>query len=174
MADRDRKRAERRKRKERSVERRAERAEHSEQKNQAIREELEPLGPTERPGVVTVGAAISLLLAISVLVLYLSGQKVGVFDAYGNQTGEQKPSIIAAIVPIGVMGLMAWGMWNVRYWAVLGFEALMALLMIATILNLVAATSIFDVLANGAVLGIAGYLFYRLVKALARIQMPNR
>ncbi|CAN5636351.1 hypothetical protein BH10ACT11_BH10ACT11_21640 [soil metagenome] len=174
MAARDRKRAERRKRKERSNERRAERAEKTEEKNEAIRESLEPLGPEDRPGVVTAGAVIALVLALSVLILYLSGKKVGVFDAYGNQTGEQKPSILAAIVPIGVMGLMAWGMWNVRYWAVLGFEALMALLMIATILNIVAATSIFDVVANGAVLGVAGYLFYRLVKALARIQMPNR
>ncbi len=174
MADRDRKRQDRRKRKERSLDRRAERAQQTEVKNQAIRDTLEPLGPTERPGVVIAGAVISLLLALSVLVLYLSGKKVGVFDAYGNQTGEQKPSILVAIVPIGVMGLMAWGMWNVRYWAVLGFEALMALLMIATILNIVAATTILDVVANGVVLGLAGYLFYRLVKALARIQMPNR
>jgi hypothetical protein len=174
MADRDRKRQERRKRKQRSNERREERAERSEERNQAVRETLEPLEPNERPGIVTAGAVISALLALSVLGLYLSGEKVGVFDAYGNKTGEQQPSILAAIVPIGVMGLMAWGMWNARYWAVLGFQALMALLMIATILNIVAANSIFDAVANAVVLAVACYLFYKMVKALARIQMPNR
>jgi Na+/H+-dicarboxylate symporter len=174
VADRDRKRQEKRKRKQRSSERREERASRSEERNRVVRETLAPLQPEERPGVVTAGAVISILLALSVLGLYLSGEKVGVFDAYGNKTGEQQPSIIAALVPIGVMGLMAWGMWRVRYWAVLGFQALMALLMIATILNIVAATSILDVVANGVVLGVAGYLFYKMVKALARIQMPNR
>src|SRR5689334_19951023 len=56
MASRERKRTERQKRKARSSERRAEVAARYEERNQAAREALEPLTPTERPVVVTVGA----------------------------------------------------------------------------------------------------------------------
>ncbi len=66
MADRERKRAERRKRKERGVHRQQELAERRERmaarteaKNEAARDALEPLEEDERPRVVTIGAVIS-------------------------------------------------------------------------------------------------------------------
>ena len=63
MASRERKRAERHKRKARSAERRAQIAARYEERNRAAREALEPLSEDERPAVVTVGAVISGLIA---------------------------------------------------------------------------------------------------------------
>jgi hypothetical protein len=135
----------------------------SEQKNRAAREALVPLTPGERPLVVTIGAAISALLALSVIGAYLAGAEVD---------GE-KPPIVQVIVPTLLMGLMAWGMWRARYWAVLGFQTLLLLLIIATSLGLVQATDGVQIAGNLAVLAISGALFFFMVKALARIQMPQ-
>ena len=135
----------------------------SEQKNRAAREALVPLRPGERPLVVTIGAVISALLSLSVIGAYLAGAEVD---------GE-KPPIVQVIVPTLLMGLMAWGMWRARYWAVLGFQTLLLLLILATSLGLVQATEAPQIAGNFAILAISGALFYFMVKALARIQMPG-
>ena len=135
----------------------------SEQKNQAAREALVPLKPGERPLVVTIGAIIAALLALSVAGAYLAGAEVD---------GE-KPPIVQVIVPTLLMSLMAWGMWRARYWAVLGFQTLLLLLLLATSLGLVQATDGLQIAGNVVVLAISGTLFYFMVKALARIQMPR-
>ena len=53
----------------------------AEVRNQEAREALEPLADGERPLVVTIGAAISALIALSILVGYLSGVKVNGDDS---------------------------------------------------------------------------------------------
>ena len=72
------------------------------------------------------------------------------------------------------MGVMAFGMWRVRYWAVLGFQAVLALLILAAALGLVGAESAAQLVGNLALIAIAGTLFYFMIKAMARIQMPER
>ena len=181
MGSRERRRQDRRKRKERSSERRAElaqqreaRAARTEARNAAAREELEPLDEGERPTVVTVGAVLSAILAVSIVVAYIAGAEVSQFDDFGNETGEAKPNVMSAIIPAGVMGLMAYGLWRARYWAVLGFQTILVLVIVVTTLGLVQATEWTQVLGNVALLAVAGALFYRMVKAMARIQMPER
>ena len=80
MGSRERRRADRRKRKERSVERRAELAARREAsaarieaKNRAAREQLAPLAEDERPRVVTAAAAISGALALGTVLAYALG-----------------------------------------------------------------------------------------------------
>ncbi len=181
MGSRERKRADRRKRKERSGDRHAElaaqreaRATRTEAKNQAAREALEPLGPTERPTVVTVGALLSALLAISILVAYVLGAEVAQFDNFGNRTGEAKPNILAALVPMSILSVMAYGLWKAKYWAVLGFQTLLVLVIVFTALGLAQATQLTQVLGNLGLLVLGSFLFYRMIKAMARIQMPER
>jgi len=181
MGSRERKRAERRKRKERSGDRRAElqaqreaRAARTEAKNQAAREALEPLAPDERPGIVTVAAVISAALLVGTLVTYLAGVEVGEFDDFGTKTGEAKPNIVYTIASSLVLGLMTYGLWKARYWAVMGFQTILILIIVVTILALVQATEILRALALFAFLVGASFLFYRMVKAMARIQMPDR
>jgi hypothetical protein len=164
MASRERRRAERSKRKARSVERRSEVAARSEERNRASREALEPLAEGERPTVVTVGAVLSAVVAASVVVAYLAGAKVD---------GE-RPPILQVLPAALLMGLMSFGMWRARYWAVLGFQAVLALLIVAASLGLVAAESAAQLAGNVALIAIAGALFYFMIKAMARIQMPER
>jgi hypothetical protein len=164
MASRERKRVERQKRKARSSERRADVAARYEERNQAAREALEPLEPTERPVVVTIGAVISGLVAASVLVAYAAGATVN----------GDRPRLLQVIVPAALMGAMAIGMWRVRYWAVLGFQAVLALLLLGASLGLLSARGVAPVIGNVALIGVAGVLFYFMIRALARIQMPTR
>ena len=171
MGDRERKRAERRKRKERGIhrqreleERRARMAARTETKNSAAREALEPLGAGERPSVVTVGAAISGLICLSIAIGYAAGAEVD---------GE-RPNVLQVIAPAVLFGVMAWGMWRARYWAVLGFQTVLLLALIWSALSLVTATRWEQAIGNVALILGAGTLFWLNVKAMARIQMPQR
>jgi hypothetical protein len=183
VGSRERKRAERRKRKRRSAERPgddpaagadaptngdspspADLASRAEARNQAAREALEPLSEGERPTVVTLGAIVSGLICASILVAYAAGVEV---------EGE-RPSAAQVIAPSLLMGVMAWGMWRARYWAVLGFQVVVLFLIIAAALGLVRAGNSVQVVGNLILISVCGAFFYYMVKALARIQMPDR
>jgi hypothetical protein len=181
VARRERRRAERRKRKERSVERRQEMAAkreamaaRTEARNRAAREALEPLAPEERPTVVTIGAVVSVLIAVSAIVGYVAGVEVTQFGSDGIEQGEDQAPLLSIVAVVGLMGTMAWGMWKARYWAVLGFQALLVIVLVAASLGLIQATEWPQALGTTLLIAGAGSMFYFLVKALARIQMPQR
>jgi hypothetical protein len=181
MADRERKRAERRKRKERGAERRAEQAarreamaERTEAKNQAAREALEPLAEGERPTVVTVGAVISGLIALSVAIGWAAGVEVTKFSSDGIEQGEGHAPIVSVIASGGLMAVMSYGMWRARYWAVLGFQAVLVIVLVSASLGLLQATTWTAAVGTTLLIAGAGTMFYFMVKALARIQMPER
>ena len=137
----------------------------AEERNREAREALEPLDDGERPTVVTVGAVISALIAISIVVGYLAGTEVG---------GE-KPRFVQVLAPALLMGMMAWGMWRARYWAVLGFQLILVFLIFSAVYGLaLQAATVAQVLATLALLAVAGTFFWLMVKAMARIQMPTR
>jgi hypothetical protein len=141
----------------------------SELKNRAARERLEPLGEGERPLVVTIGAVLSLLIAVSIVVAWIAGVEVQV----GNTDIHERPSAFQVFPPAILFAVMGAGMLRARYWAVLGFQAIMAIIMIGAFIALIAATSAFQAISMVVVLAIAGALFWFTVKALARIQMPS-
>ena len=137
----------------------------AEERNQEVRESLEPLAEGERPLVVTIGAALAALVAISILAGYLAGVEV---------EGD-KPRLAQVLAPALIMGVMAWGMWRARYWAVLGFQLLLVFLIFSAVFGLaVQASSVAEFAATLGLLAVAGSLFYFMVKAMARIQMPTR
>ncbi len=72
------------------------------------------------------------------------------------------------------MGMAAYGLWRARYWAVLGFDVLLVFLMIAAGIGLIGAKSVIGAVVFLALLAGAGALFFFMVKAMARIQMPER
>jgi hypothetical protein len=164
MAGRERRRAERAKRKARSAERRAELTARYEEKNRIAREALEPLHEDERPAVVTVGSVISGVVAASTLIAYVTGATVN---------GE-RPPLLQVLPPAVLMGVMSYGMWKARYWAVLAFQAILAIFILMATLGLVVAGSVVQVVGTLILIGAAGALFYFMVKAMARIQMPER
>jgi len=181
VASRERKRVERRKRKERGTQRRADQvrrreelAARSEAKNEAARQALEPLAEGERPTVVTIGAIVSGLIAVSVLIGWAAGVEVTKFGSDGIQQGEGHAPILSVIASTGLMGLMSYGMWRARYWAVLGFQAILVLTLLAASLGLLQATKWTQAVGTTALLVGAGAMFYFMIKAMARIQMPER
>jgi hypothetical protein len=137
----------------------------AEERNQEAREALEPLGEGERPLVVTIGAVVAALIAASILIGYLAGTEV---------SGE-KPRLAQVLAPALLMGIMAWGMWRARYWAVLGFQLILVFLIFSAVYGLaLQAATVAQVLATLALLAVAGSFFFFMVKAMARIQMPTR
>lgn len=171
MADRERKRAERRKRKERGIhrqqeltERRAQMAERTEAKNQAAREALEPLEGDERPLAVTIGAVISVIVCASIAIGYAAGVEVD----------GTRPNLFQVIAPLAIFAVMAWGLWHAKYWAVLGFQTVLLFALIISSLSLVLASEWTQAIGNVLIIAGAGTLFFFNVKAMARIQMPDR
>jgi hypothetical protein len=153
------------KRKQRGADRMARGYAKAEQRNQEAREALEPLAEGERPTVVTIGAVVSALIALSIVVGYLAG---------GEVDGEA-PRLPQVLAPALIMGVMAWGMWHARYWAVLGFQLILVFLIFSAVFGLaVQASTVPQFAATIGLLAVAGGFFYFMVKAMARIQMPTR
>jgi cellobiose-specific phosphotransferase system component IIC len=137
----------------------------AEVRNQAAREALAPLAEGERPAVVTFGAILAALIALSIVVTYAAGVKVN----------GSTPHFTAVAAPVGVLGVMAWGMWRSRYWAVLGFQVILVFLIFTAVYGLlVEATSVTEFAVTIGLLAVSGTLFWLMVKAMARIQMPER
>jgi hypothetical protein len=136
----------------------------SEVKNAEARAKLVPLAEGERPGAVTVAAFVALALALT---------EIG-FAAAGYEIRGNKAAWPGVVLFTGLLLAMAWGLWTARYWAVLGMQALLGLAMVLFGLLLAIASNVQAVLISLAVIIPAGALFWFLVKAMARIQMPER
>lgn len=130
-----------------------------------MRATLKPLAPGERPWVITVGALLAAISGISQLVLFLAGVKL--------QTTGVHASAGQTIVFTVLMLVCAIGMWLMRYWAVLGFMALLAILLVFAMGALVKASSLLGLVIALAIVGIGGFLFFKLIRVLSRIQMPK-
>jgi hypothetical protein len=73
-----------------------------------------------------------------------------------------------------ILVVCAVGMWQARYWAVLGFQALLVIQIITATGLLLGATSWWRAFVAFVVLAGGGYLFWKLIRSLARLQMPQR
>ena len=135
----------------------------TEERNAEIRAQLRPLAENERPGAVTAGAIVSAVLAVLTVVGYAAGARIG-----------DEGTLAGALLLAAILLVAAWGMWNVRYWAVLGFEALLAFQVIVASLSLMVASNLWAAAMCLAVIGLGGWLFWKLIRAMARIQMPDR
>ncbi len=141
-------------------------ARRQEERDAEARAKLEPLEQGERPGAVTAGAIVSAALAIVFTVsavLAIAGVEAGGRDI--------KP------LPIITFGIVLWamtiGMWRARYWAVLGFQTVLLLVMLASAFGLVVVNSVLQAVGTTVLLAGSGTLFYFMIRAMARIQMPS-
>jgi hypothetical protein len=99
------------------------------------------------------------------LVLFVFGVKLKVSGAQAKA---------GSTIVFGVlMFVCAAGVWMMRYWAVLGFMALMAIFSLYFALALIKVSSILGLAISLTGLGLCGWLFYKLVRVLSRIQMPR-
>jgi hypothetical protein len=136
----------------------------SRERDAAVRAALEPLAPGERPLAVTLAAILAALLGAANLVLLAAGWEM--------QGGDQ--SVAGVLVFAGLMAIAAVGMWQCRYWAVLGFEVLLGIALVYAFLALLVASNLEAVARCLGIVAIAGPLFWHLVRAMARIQLPAR
>jgi hypothetical protein len=125
---------------------------------------LEPLGEHERPPALLIAIAVCVLLALGVIA---GAASIHDLRSHGG-------SVPGAVLLTLVLALLAQGMYRRRYWAVLCFEALLAFQVLVTSLALVVASTILA--ASGCLLSIAlgGWLFWKLVRVMGRIQAGER
>jgi len=138
--------------------------ERSRQRDEEARAALKPLRPGERPTAVTVGAIVAGVFALANLVAGIVG-----YD-YGSEGNKLTGSLVSA----AILGVVAVGMWRGRYWAVLGMQTLLGITIVVMALALLRAVNAWAFILVTVLLVGSGTLFWFLIKAMARIQMPER
>jgi hypothetical protein len=137
-------------------------------RDDAARAALKPLRPGERPAAVTVGAIAAAVLALANLIALVFGYNAG------EDTLSPGSKLTGSIVATLLLVLVAYGMWRARYWAVLGMQTLLGLTIVFCSLALIQAVNWWAFVLVTILLLASGTLFWFLVKAMARIQMPQR
>jgi hypothetical protein len=135
----------------------------SEQRNAAVRAKLSPIAPGERPWPVTASAVLAGLIGLGNLIAYAAGAKVG----------GKHPAAGGIILFSLLMIICAVGMWRLRYWAVLGFMGLLAIIVTLFALLMIEASNLLGLIVPAVIIAVAGFLFIKLVRVLSRIQMPK-
>jgi hypothetical protein len=133
-------------------------------RDERLRDELAPLGPGERPPALRVAVVVCGLLGVGVIV-----GAVTVHDL--SRHGGSAPG---AVFLAAILALLAVGMYRRRYWAILGFEALLAFQLIVTSLALVVASTIVAAVLCLLSVGLGGWLFWKLIRVMGRIQAGER
>ena len=136
----------------------------SEERNAAVRAGLTPLAPGERPPALVAAAVVAALLGVANLAALLVGLDV---------RGEE-PNAIGVLVFCAVMFVAAAGLWLARYWAVLGFEALLGIIVVFFSLFLLRASNVLAVVVCVPIILGAGWLFWKLIRVMGRLQAPQR
>ncbi len=135
----------------------------SQRRDAEVRAGLTPLAPGERPGVIVASTIIAGLIGGGNLVAWLAGIKID----------GKHPAAGGIFIFSAVMIACAIGLWRLWYGAVLGFMALLAIVAAIFALLLIEASNVLGVIVGLAVIGGSGYLFFKLVRVLSRIQMPR-
>ncbi len=133
-------------------------------RDDAVRATLEPFAPGERPLAVKICAVLAAGISVANLVLFLAGWEIR----------GQDPNLGGTLALCVVLLAAAVGMWRMKYWAVLGFEVLLGVLVVSAALSLMLASNLRAALLSVAVIAIAGPLFWLLIRVMARIQLPER
>jgi predicted neutral ceramidase superfamily lipid hydrolase len=129
----------------------------SAQRNAEVRAGLEPIGPDERPLPLVIATAVAVALGLTNIVLLIAGQN-----------GQPAQLVVYCALVLGA----AYGMWTKRYAAVLAFQVLLAIAVVIGFLFLLRASSLLDLLICFALIVPTGWLFWKLVRILARLQTP--
>ena len=130
-----------------------------------IRASLVALEPGERPRVVTLAAIIAFIFAIANAAAALTGNDIS--------TASGDPSVATAITT-ALLLVAGFGMLARQYWAVLGFETILGLQIVFFSLYLIGVQSLVDAIFPLVAIGLLGWLFWKLIRPMALLQMPKR
>jgi len=139
------------------------RGSRSAERDAIARAQLAPLEPGERPLPLKIAAIASIVFAVANAALYAADVEVE----------GPPPSVGSVIVFAAIMLVAAWGIWTQRYWAVLGFQALLAITILFASLALLVASNIAAVLLCLVTIVAGGWLFWSLVRVLGRMKVPR-
>ncbi|MGI8714704.1 MAG: hypothetical protein ACR2NR_16300 [Solirubrobacteraceae bacterium] len=113
------------------------------------------------------------MIVVSTIVAALVGLANLVAFAAGIKIGGKHPAAGGIFVFAALMAACAVGMWRLWYGAVLGFMALLAIVATLFALLLIEASNVLGLLVALVMIAGSGYLFFKLVRVLSRIQMPR-
>jgi hypothetical protein len=130
-----------------------------------IRADLEPLAPGERPGVVTFAAGVAFVFAAGNVITALTGNDIA---------GASGDPVVTTAVTTALLLMAGIGMWLRQYWAVLGFQTILGLQIVFLSLYLIGVQKWWQGLVCLVAIGLMGWLFWKLVRPMARLQMPAR
>jgi hypothetical protein len=139
-------------------------AQRAEERNAEARAKLIPLQPGERPWPILASVVVCGLAGLINFAFWVAGAKI---SGKPPSTGEMVAFTL-------ITGLCSVGMWMLWYQAVLAFMMLMGILVILFSLFLVEASNVLGVVVPLAFIVGGGFLFWKLVRVLARLQMPDR
>jgi amino acid permease len=137
----------------------------TEERNAAVRATLRPLTPGERPWPIKIAALIALLVGGGDLIEVIFGGRI--------KFGSTHPSVGGIVLFSILMLVCAVGVWQLRYWAVLGFQAILGIVILIFSLLLVRASNLLGFVVAAAIIGLGGWLFFKLVRVLSRLQLPK-
>jgi hypothetical protein len=129
-------------------------------RDQLARAALAPLAENERP--------LPLLIAVGVAALLAIGIVIGVASVHDLR--RHGGSVPGGVFLAFVLAALALGMYRRSYWAVLGFEGLLAFQILVTSLALVVASTLVAAALCLLSIGLGGWLFWKLVRVMGRIQ----
>ncbi len=136
----------------------------SAERDELARAALSPLGELEWPTSLRIAIAVCLVLAAGVIA---GAASVHDLSKHGG-------SLPGAALLAAVLVLLAQGMYRRRYWAVLGFEALLAFQIIVTSLALVVASTLLAAAVCLLSVLLGGWLFWKLIRVMGRVQAGER
>jgi hypothetical protein len=134
-------------------------------RDEEIRAGLTPLAPGERPRAVTVAAVVAFVFAIGNVAAALTGNDIS------SASGDPSVSTAVTTALLIVAGL---GMLARQYWAVLGFQTILGLQIVFFSLYLIGVQSVWQAVIPLVAIGLLGWLFWKLVRPMAQLQMPAR
>jgi hypothetical protein len=136
----------------------------SQRRDAEARANLKPLAPGERPTAIWLSALLAGALGLANLIAWLAGDTIR----------GKHPAASGILIFSGLMCACAIGLWRMWYGAVLGFMALLAIIATLFSLYLLEASNALGYIVAPVIVLVAGYLFFKLVRVLSRIQMPQR
>jgi hypothetical protein len=134
------------------------------ERDELIRANLEPLRPGERPRILTIAAIVAFAFAIANAAAALSG------NDFASASGDPTVLSIATTALLVVAGT---GMLALQYWAVLGFQTILGIQIVFFSLYLIGVQKLWQAIIPLVAIGLLGWLFWKLVRAMARLQMPE-
>jgi hypothetical protein len=133
-----------------------------EARDEQIRQDIQPLAEGERPGAVTVAAIVAIVMAAGNLIA----------TALADDVKDSEWTF--AILQASILLIAAAGMWLSKYWAVLGFQALLAIQILSLSTGVLLGDNLLGQAVFAVVVVLLGVLFWTLIRAMARLQMPRR